>query len=131
MYAVARLNSFDLTKLAVADDKVEHFDKVHRAQPGYVGTVVVDLQAGRRLVHNLWESEEHGAAALSVLGPAVGRVLNPPLSAPSELVGVGTVIATDLIPTEHRTGKQSIGLGTRFTILDRNAVTAGRPPGPR
>jgi hypothetical protein len=102
MYAVARLNSFDLTKLAAAGDQLEQFNEVHRAQPGYVGTVVVDLQADRRLVLNLWESEEHCAAALSVLGPEVGRVLNPLMSAPSELVGAGTVIATDLVPAEQR-----------------------------
>ncbi len=104
MYAVTRLNSFDLTRLAAAGDKLEQFDQVHRAQPGYVGTVVVDLQAGLRLVLNLWESQEHSAAALSVLGHEVGRVLNPLMSAPSELVGAGTVIATDLIPTVPRTG---------------------------
>jgi len=99
MYAVARLNSFDPNKLAASGDGLEQFDQTHRAQPGYVGTVVVDLQAGRRLVLNLWESEEHSSAALSFLGPEVGRVLNPLMSDPSELIGVGTVIFTDLVPS--------------------------------
>jgi len=67
-----------------------------RATPG---TVVVDLHEGRRLILNLWDSEEHSAAALSVLGPDVGRVLNPLMSDPSELIGVGTVTFTDLIPS--------------------------------
>src|SRR5215203_1250147 len=75
MYAVVRLNSFDPVKLADSTS-LEQFDQIHRAQPGYVGTVVVDLQAGRRLALNLWESEEHSAAALSVVGPEVGRLLN-------------------------------------------------------
>jgi len=96
MYAVVRLNSFDPVKLADSTS-LEQFDQIHRAQPGYVGTVVVDLQAGRRLALNLWESEEHSAAALSVVGPEVGRLLEPLMSQPSELVGTGTVLSTDLV----------------------------------
>ncbi len=99
MYAVARLNTFDPAKLAAAGDALEQFDQAHRTQPGYAGTVVVDLHEGRRLILNLWDSEEHSAAALSVLGPDVGRVLNPLMSDPSELIGVGTVTFTDLIPS--------------------------------
>jgi len=96
MYAVVRLNSFDPVKLADSTS-LEQFDQIHRAQPGYVGTVVVDLQAGRRLALNLWESEEHSAAALSVMGPEAGRLLEPLISQPSELVGTGTVLSTDLV----------------------------------
>ena len=96
MYAVVRLNSFDPAKLTDSTS-LEQFDRIHRAQPGYVGTVVVDLQAGRRLALNLWESEEHSAAALSVVGPEVGRLLEPLMSQPSELVGAGTVLSTDLV----------------------------------
>jgi hypothetical protein len=81
MYATVRLNSFDLIKLA-ASPALERFDQLHRTQPGYVGTIVVDLQAGRRLVLNLWESEDYSAAALSVLGPEVGRLLEPLMSHP-------------------------------------------------
>ena len=75
MYAVVRLNSFDPIKLA-GSPALEQFDQIHRTQPGYVGTVVVDVRAGRRLVLNLWESEEDSAAALSVVGPEVGGSWN-------------------------------------------------------
>ena len=98
MFAIVRLNSFDQNKLA-ASSALEQFDQIHRAQRGYVGTIVVDLQAGRRMVLNLWESEEYSAAALSVLGSEVGRLLEPLMSDPSELVGAGTVISTDLVPS--------------------------------
>jgi hypothetical protein len=98
MYAIVRLNSFDPIKLD-ASPALEQFDQIHRNQPGYVGTMVVDLHAGRRLVLNLWESEEHSAAALSVVGPEVGRLLEPLMSHPSELIGAGTVISTDLAPS--------------------------------
>ena len=98
MFAIVRLNSFDQNKLA-ASSALEQFDQIHRAEPGYVGTIVVDLQAGGRMVLNLWESEEYSAAALSVLGSEVGRLLEPLMSDPSELVGAGTVISTDLVPS--------------------------------
>jgi hypothetical protein len=96
MYAIVRLNSFDAAKLAAGDDRLQQFDKLHTAQPGYVGSIVIDLQAGRRLTVNLWESEEHSAAALSILGSKVGPLLSPLMSSPSELIGAGTVIASDL-----------------------------------
>jgi hypothetical protein len=100
MYAIVRLNSFDPIKLE-ASPALEQFDQIHRRQPGYVGTIVVDLQAGRRLVLNLWESEEHSAAALSVVGSEVGRLLVPLMSHPSKLVGAGTVISTELVPAPN------------------------------
>ncbi|HJQ86741.1 MAG TPA: hypothetical protein VJ820_04675 [Propionibacteriaceae bacterium] len=94
---MVRLNSFDPINLA-GSAAPEQFDQIHRTQPGYVGTIVVDLQAGRRLVLNLWESEEDSAAALSVVGPKSVRLLEPFMSHASELVGAGTVISTDLVP---------------------------------
>jgi hypothetical protein len=98
MYAVLRMNSFDPDKLAASRGSLERFDKVHAAQPGYVGSVVVDLGEGRRFALNVWQSEEHSTAALSILGPEVGRLLTPLLASPSELIGVGTVISSDLAP---------------------------------
>jgi hypothetical protein len=98
MYAVLRLNTFDPVKLAVAADKLEEFDKIHAAQPGYLGSVVVDLGAGRRFALNLWESEQHSAAALQVLGPEVGRLLGPLMAAASQLIGAGQVLSSDLVP---------------------------------
>lgn len=63
MYAVVRLNSFDVSKLTAGAGKLNEFDQTHAAQPGYLGSLVVDLQAGKRLALNLWESEEHAADA--------------------------------------------------------------------
>lgn len=97
MYAIVRLNTFDPDKLAAASDNLQQFDETHAAQPGYLGSVVIDLQAGRRLALNLWESEQHATAALSVLGPEVRRFLNPLMTNPSELLGAGAVISTSPI----------------------------------
>ena len=92
MYAVLRINSFDPDRLAAAADRLEEFDRIHAAQPGFAGSVVVDLGGGRRFSLNLWNSEEHGRAALPVLVPVVDRLLASLMSGPSEFVGSGPVI---------------------------------------
>jgi hypothetical protein len=100
MYAVVRLNTFEPNKLAGSADSLRQFDEAHAAQPGYAGNIVVDLQDGRRLVINLWGSEAHSAAALSVLGPEAARILSPLMSKPSELLAAGPVISIDLTPSD-------------------------------
>jgi hypothetical protein len=97
MYAVLRLNSFDPVKLGVSADGLKEFDKIHAAQPGYVGSVVVDLGAGRRFALNLWETEQRSASAMQILSPEVGRLLGPLMAAPSQLIGSGPVLSSDLV----------------------------------
>jgi hypothetical protein len=96
MFAVLRVNTFDPDKLSASEHLIAEFDRVHAAQPGYVGSVVVDLGRGRRFALNLWDSIEDSQAALSVLGPEVNRLLGPLMAAPSEFIGAGAVIASDL-----------------------------------
>ena len=92
MYAVLRLNTFDPSKLAAGADRVAEFDRLHAARPGFLGSAVVDLGAGRRFTLNLWESEEAAEAGRRVLGPVVERLLVPLMAKPSVLVGAGPVI---------------------------------------
>lgn len=94
MQAVLRVNSFDPDKLAGAGQQLEEFDRIHAAQPGFLGTMTVDLGEGRRFVLNLWESEEDRLSGLAALGPAVERLVNPLLAEPSQLIGVGPVRAS-------------------------------------
>jgi hypothetical protein len=54
MYAVLRLNSIDSAKLEASADRLREFDKIHAAEPGYVGSVVVDWE--RRSALNLWDT---------------------------------------------------------------------------
>jgi hypothetical protein len=96
MYAVLRLNSFDPDKLTQSPDQLEEFDRVHASQPGYAGSIVVDLGSGRRFVVNLWQNEHASKAAFQRLIPEVDRLLAPLLSEPSEFIGAGPVIAEDL-----------------------------------
>ena len=96
MYAVLRLNSFDPDKLVASTEQLEEFDRIHAAQPGYAGSIVVDLGSGRRFMVNLWQDEDATKAAFARLMPEVDRLLIPLLSGPSEFVGSGPVIAADL-----------------------------------
>ena len=90
------MNTFDPEKLSASEDLIAEFDRIHAAQPGYVGNVVVDLGRERRFALNLWDSIEHNRAALSVLGSEVNRLLGPLMAAPSEFIGAGEVISSDL-----------------------------------
>ena len=96
MYAVARLNTYDLDKLTAAGDSLTDFDIAHASQPGYLGSLVVDLQHGQRLILNLWQSEEHSVAARAALGSQIGRAINPLLTQPSHFLGSGSVLSADL-----------------------------------
>lgn len=96
MYAVLRLNPLDPDKLARSADRLAEFDEIHSSQPGYVGSIAVDLGAGRRFVVNLWQDEDASEAAFGRLVPEVDRLLKPILSAPSEFIGAGPVVAMDL-----------------------------------
>lgn len=102
MYAVLRLNSFDPDKLAQSPNQLQEFDRIHASQPGYAGSMVVDLGSGRRFVVNLWQSEQASKAAFQRLIPEVDRLLAPLLSAPSEFIGAGQVISEDLSETSGR-----------------------------
>lgn len=102
MQAVLRVNSFDPGKLASADRQLDEFDKIHARQPGFLGSMTVDLGEGRRFVLNLWNSEDDRLAGLTALGPAVERLVNPLLAEPSRLTGVGPVSsAAGVLATEE------------------------------
>jgi hypothetical protein len=98
VHAVLRINSFDETKLADAQEDVREFDRIHATQPGFLGNITVDLGEGRRFVLNVWRSAEDAQAGLSVLGREVVRLIEPLMSSPSEIIGTGTIISSDFVP---------------------------------
>jgi hypothetical protein len=96
VYAIIRLNTFDPDKLASAAQDLADFDRIHAAQPGFRGSLLVSLDERRRLAVNLWDDSAASRVGLSVLGPHVARLLVPIMSEPSQLVGAGEVISMDL-----------------------------------
>jgi hypothetical protein len=109
MYAVARLNTYDAAALTAAGDRLADFDAVHSAHPGYLGSIVVDLGQGKRLIVNLWESEDHSDAARAALGPQIGRALKPLMIQPAEFLGAGPVLTADLQRLETRLTESGTG----------------------
>lgn len=97
MYAVVRINQLDRDRLGTAQDQLREFDQTHSAQPGYRGTLNIDLGSDRHLIVNLWNSEQHAAAGRAALSAGVARLLEPVLAQPSQLLGAGPVLALDLL----------------------------------
>lgn len=98
MYAVVRLNKVNVGLERELQQQLHHFERTHAAQPGYRGSLSVDLDMDRRLIVNLWQDQAHSDAARTALGPTVGRLLGPMLVQPSKIIGVGPVLALDLPP---------------------------------
>jgi hypothetical protein len=93
VYAILRINSYEPGALAAGTDRMAEFDRLHAAQPGFIGSAVVDLGGGRRFVLNLWDSVEASRAGLRVLAPEVERLLVPLMSAPSQFLGAGPILS--------------------------------------
>lgn len=117
MFAIARLNTFDEQRLASGRADLAEFDRLHASQPGYAGSLTIELDDSRRLTVNLWEREQDAEAALQLLGPEVRRVLAPLTTAPASLLGAG-LVATDLTLANHAARQR----GT--TTADRQPVAA-------
>ncbi|MPZ12923.1 MAG: hypothetical protein GEU73_00590 [Chloroflexi bacterium] len=97
MYAVARFNTYDTDKLAQGREQLAEFQELHSRQPGYRGAIIVDTGRGRWLTVNLWETQEQATAALPALVPVVQRLLEPMMAEPSQVIGTGPVVLTDLV----------------------------------
>ncbi len=95
MYAIIRELFYDPQKLSAAGDQLQEFQRLHKAQPGFIGSLAVELYPGHQVVVNLWQSEAQSDAGREALGPAVLRLQEPLMSAPSRLVGAGPVVQND------------------------------------
>ncbi len=95
MYAIIRQNTFDQVKLESGKKQLTEFQEIHSQQPGYSGTIVIDIGNGCQLSVNLWDTEEHATAALPAMIPAVRRLVEPMLVEPSRVIGAGPVVLTD------------------------------------
>lgn len=129
MMAVVRRSSNDPDALESGRAQMARFERIHAAQPGYAGNVVVDLGDGEWFVVTLWASEEHAAAARTELTPVVRELLEPMERTPSRLLGVGPVVTTDLTlasgaprPEGARHSRPHSDKGSRFQP-DPEAVT--------
>lgn len=94
MYAVIRVSRLDPGKAAQAAGELRWLEELHTEQPGFLGTIIVDVAGDRQVRVNLWDSEEHSRAGLAVLAPWASRLLTPLMTEPSRLVGAGDATTT-------------------------------------
>lgn len=95
MQAILRRYPYDAANPPDVASVLTDAQDLHASQGGYVSSLVVD--DGRHLIAiNLWETEQAAAQGRAAIGPKIQRLFEPLMSGPSELVAVGTVLATDL-----------------------------------
>ncbi len=82
MFAIIRKNTYDPTKLAHAGPALAEFQALHAAQPGYAGSIDIDVGDGQRIVVNLWRTEQDARADLEALVPHLQRLLEPLMAGP-------------------------------------------------
>jgi hypothetical protein len=95
MYAIVRRYAYDPAAIASAGQALAAAQELHTTQPGYAGSIVVN-DGQHFIAVNLWQSEHHAAAGRAVIGTRVQRLLEPLMATPSQLLGAGEVVATDL-----------------------------------
>ena len=98
MHAVFRETTYAPEDDVVDSDAFGEFQRVHASREGYRGTVVAHVGGGRLLTVTLWESADAMNAAREALGPVVGRLLDPRMTAPAVLLGTGRVVVNDMVP---------------------------------
>jgi heme-degrading monooxygenase HmoA len=96
MYAVVRETTYGPDEPLQDMPGFKKFQAVHAARPGYRGTIVTHLGAGRYIMATLWASEGEMDAAREALEPVVELELNPAMTAPSKLHGTGEVVFLDV-----------------------------------
>lgn len=96
MHAVVRETRYAPGQPIYETEEFQEFQREHAKLPGYKGTVVVDVGAGRFVTMTLWESADEMKAAQGAMDAVVGRTINPLMTTPAKLVGTGPVVVDDL-----------------------------------
>ena len=97
MYAVIRELIYDESRLSQSGELLREFQRLHAAQPGFIGNLTVEIGLGHQIVVNLWQTEEQSDAGREALGPAVRRIQEPLMTAPSRLIGAGPIVYNDIV----------------------------------
>ena len=95
MHAVVRETHYAPDAPIAESREFKEFQELHASRPGYRGTIVVDTGNGRLLTLTLWDTADDMTAARKALEPVVERLLNPLMTAPSQLLGTGPVVVDD------------------------------------
>jgi heme-degrading monooxygenase HmoA len=95
MCAIVRRYACDPAAITSAGQALAAAQELQTTQPGYAGSIVVD-DGQHFIAVNLWQSEHDAVAGRAAIGMQVQRLLEPLTATPSQLLGAGEVVATDL-----------------------------------
>lgn len=97
MHAVHRETFYASEVEIQKTEALKAFQRIHEAQPGYVGTIVTTVGEGRYLTITLWETKKDMDKSRETLEKIVEDLLNPIMRFPAILNGTGPVIINDFI----------------------------------
>jgi hypothetical protein len=83
MYAIIRKNTYDPASSPRPAPRWQSSRRCTLRNPGYVGSIDVDTGQGQRIIVNLWHTEQHARAGMTVLVPQVQRLLGSLMAGPS------------------------------------------------
>jgi hypothetical protein len=92
VYAIVRKNIYDPAKLDRGREQLAKFDELHAQQPGFRGTITIDVGNNSKVLINLWDSREAARAGLTQMRPVAENLLQPLLATESALIGEGNVV---------------------------------------
>jgi hypothetical protein len=94
VYAIVRKNIYDPAKLDRGREQLAKFDELHAQQPGFRGTITIDVGNNSKVLINLWDSREAAQARLKLkqMRPVAENLLQPLLATESVLIGEGNVV---------------------------------------
>lgn len=96
MHAVFRKTYYPPHLAIQETEAFKEFQEKHARQAGYMGTIVSQVDKDRYLTVTLWETKEDMDNARKALGPVVAKLLDPIMTAPAKLLGMGPVVVNDL-----------------------------------
>jgi hypothetical protein len=99
VYAIVRKNTYDPAKLDSGREQLAKFDELHAQQPGFRGTITVDVGDTSKVLINLWDSREAAKAGLTQMRPLAESLLQPLLPTESVLIGEGNVVDEEVFAT--------------------------------
>ena len=95
-WAIVRRISFQPDVELRTDPHIAEFQRVHAAQPGYRGNLIIDAGDNTQLTVTVWDTETDSNNARGALGSAIDQLVVPMLAKPAELLAAGAVLEDEL-----------------------------------
>jgi hypothetical protein len=92
----------------LVSESLRKFNEVHWQQPGFLGSLSVEIDHGEAVIVNFWSDRQSAEAALPRMVPVVERVLEPIFASESQLLGSGGVMFMNCKIVSEDSGTASV-----------------------